>query len=75
MVGSRCQSENTGGKEPEKVPDEKDRVKVAALNYVELSLANPSYGDARRDELALAALAAPHRWAKRRSRTRASSLL
>lgn len=58
MTEPKNHTENRADKEPAKIPDEKQRAKISALNYVELSLADPSYGDARRDELALAALAA-----------------
>lgn len=65
MDGSGSQSENAGVGEPAEIKSERERAKIAALNYVELSLANPRYGDARRDGLALAALAAPYRSATR----------
>lgn len=58
MDGSKIRSEDHGANEHPKIPDERERAKIAAINYVELSLADPSYGDARRDELALAALGA-----------------
>lgn len=58
MTDQKIPLENQAEKESVKFPNEKERVKISALSYVEHSLADPNYGDARRDELALAALAA-----------------
>lgn len=56
MIDLEKQREDLADKEPLRTLDEGERTKISALNYIELSLANPSFGDARRDELALAAL-------------------
>mgnify|MGYP001267180801 CR=1 FL=1 len=65
MTDERNEQEIEVEKEQAKIPTEKAGVKIAALKYIELSLADPTHGDARRDELALAVLAAPIGCARR----------
>lgn len=58
MTDQKIPQENHAEKQPAEITNENEPAKISALNYIELSLADPNYGDARRDELALAALAA-----------------